>query len=413
MLRLSLDKIKSIIKPEKAKDLLDKQHLDSSYSNFKFHYKEPSKAFLKDIDLIKKCKLTNTERSLIWLLFLDIIPFNNPSQWNKIISLARESYSKLRDKYITKEIETFIELKRAKDSILYDSYNTILKKEEFDLLNLIKIDVQRTYQEDEIFKLDIVKKKLVTVLYIYAKENLEAGYQQGMGDICGVFLYVLYKEFYLKSGFEKDELSSLYSLIHSNNVYLEYDLYLIFDKFMRKGIASFFLYNTSKYKENILGSKSIEEKLKLSLDDIINSNDSELKKRIYILYYINFKQFDPKFFDLLKNYVYPELFMLRWFLCVFTREFKLSQVVLIWDLIIMYEYVETHLLKKELLKTHLNFIEGAALSMLIHFKPFIIQKEDKNEILSGIMHFPEDISIDKICKKAIEIYLKLNPEISV
>jgi hypothetical protein len=413
MLRLSLDKIKSIIKPEKAKDLLDKQHLDSSYSNFKFHYKEPSKAFLKDIDLIKKCKLTNTERSLIWLLFLDIIPFNNPSQWNKIISLARESYSKLRDKYITKEIETFIELKRAKDSILYDSYNTILKKEEFDLLNLIKIDVQRTYQEDEIFKLDIVKKKLVTVLYIYAKENLEAGYQQGMGDICGVFLYVLYKEFYLKSGFEKDELSSLYSLIHSNNVYLEYDLYLIFDKFMRKGIASFFLYNTSKYKENILGSKSIEEKLNLSLDDIINSNDSELKKRIYILYYINFKQFDPKFFDLLKNYVYPELFMLRWFLCVFTREFKLSQVVLIWDLIIMYEYVETHLLKKELLKTHLNFIEGAALSMIIHFKPFIIQKEDKNEILSGIMHFPEDISIDKICKKAIEVYLKLNPEISV
>ena len=413
MLRLSLDKIKSIIKPEKAKDLLDKQHLDSSYSNFKFHYKEPSKAFLKDIDLIKKCKLTNTERSLIWLLFLDIIPFNNPSQWNKIISLARESYSKLRDKYITKEIETFIELKRAKDSILYDSYNTILKKEEFDLLNLIKIDVQRTYQEDEIFKLDIVKKKLVTVLYIYAKENLEAGYQQGMGDICGVFLYVLYKEFYLKSGFEKDELSSLYSLIHSNNVYLEYDLYLIFDKFMRKGIASFFLYNTSKYKENILGSKCIEEKLNLSLDDIINSNDSELKKRIYILYYINFKQFDPKFFDLLKNYVYPELFMLRWFLCVFTREFKLSQVVLIWDLIIMYEYVETHLLKKELLKTHLNFIEGAALSMLIHFKPFIIQKEDKNEILSGIMHFPEDISIDKICKKAIEVYLKLNPEISV
>ena len=413
MLRLSLDKIKSIIKPEKAKDLLDKQHLDSSYSNFKFHYKEPSKAFLKDIDLIKKCKLTKTERSLIWLLFLDIIPFNNPSQWNKIISLARESYSKLRDKYITKEIETFIELKRAKDSILYDSYNTILKKEEFDLLNLIKIDVQRTYQEDEIFKLDIVKKKLVTVLYIYAKENLEAGYQQGMGDICGVFLHVSYKEFYLKSGFEKDELSSLYSLIHSNNVYLEYDLYLIFDKFMRKGIASFFLYNTSKYKENILGSKSIEEELKLSLDDIINSNDSELKKRIYILYYINFKQFDPKFFDLLKNYVYPELFMLRWFLCVFTREFKLSQVVLIWDLIIMYEYVETHLLKKELLKTHLNFIEGAALSMLIHFKPFIIQKEDKNEILSGIMHFPEDISIDKICKKAIEVYLKLNPEISV
>jgi len=413
MLRLSLNKIKSIINPEKAKDIFDKQNLETSYSIFASHYKEPSKSFLKDIDLIKKCKLSNTERSLIWLLFLDIIPFKSPPQWNKILSLERESYSKLRNKYITENIEAFIELKRAKDSILYDNYKTIIKEDEFDLLNLIKIDIQRTYQENEIFKLDIVKKKLVTVLYIYAKENKEAGYQQGMGDICGVFLYVLYKEFYLKNGFEKDELTSLYSIIHSNNIYLEHDLYLIFDKFMKKGIANFFLYNTSKYKENILGKKNIEEKLNLSLEDIINSTDSEIKKRIYILYYINFKQFEPKFFDLLKNYVYPELFMLRWFLCAFTREFKLSQVVLIWDLIIMYEYVETHLLTKEPKKTHLNFIEGVALSMIINFKPYIDKKQDKNEILSCIMHFPSEVSIEKICKKAIEIYLKLNPEISV
>jgi hypothetical protein len=234
-----------------------------------------------------------------------------------------------------------------------------------------------------------------------------------MGDICGVFLYVLYKEFYLKSGFEKDEMTSIYSLIHSNNVYLEYDLYLIFDKFMRKGIAEFFLYNTSKYKENILGSKSIEEKLNLTLEDIQKCEDCELKKRTYILFYIYFKQIDPAFFDSIKNYVYPEIFMLRWYLCAFTREFQLSQVVLIWDLIIMYEYVENHLLKKEQIKTHLNFIEGVSLSMMIHFKPNIMQKEDKNDIMIGIMHYPTDISIEKICKKAIEIYLKLNPNISV
>ena len=413
MLRSSLNKIKSIINPEKAKDIFDKQNLETSFSIFSSHYKDPSKAFLKDIDLIKKCKLTNTERSLVWLLFLDIIPFKSPLLWNQIISLEREAYSKLRNKYITENIEAFIELKRAKDSILYDNYKTIIKQDDFDLLNLIKIDIQRTYQENEIFKLDIVKKKLVTVLYIFAKESKETGYQQGMGDICGVFLHVLYKEFYLKKGFEKDELTSLYSLIHSNNVYLEYDLYLIFDKFMKKGIANFFLYNTSRYKENFLGKKSIEEKLKLTLDDIINSTDSEIKKRMHVLYYINFKQFEPKFFDVIKNHVYPELFMLRWFLCVFTREFKLSQVVLIWDLIIMYEYVETHLLKKEQKNTHLNFIESVALSMIISFKPYIIRKEDKNEILSGIMHFPSDVSIEKICKKGIEIFLKLNPEISV
>jgi TBC1 domain family protein 5 len=413
MLKSSLLKLKNLIQPEKDKSIIDQENLDSSFANFTLHYSDPRKALLKDIDSIKKCKLSNTERSFTWLFFLDILPFKNPSTWKKILSIEREKYSQLRNKYITTEIESFIELKGLNDTIKYDNYKSIISEKEFELLNLIKIDVLRTFQEDEIFKLDIVKKKLVTVLYIYAKENAELGYQQGMGDICGVFLYVLYKEFYLKSGFEKDEMTSIYSLIHSNNVYLEYDLYLIFDKFMRKGIAEFFLYNTSKYKENILGSKSIEEKLNLTLEDIQKCEDCELKKRTYILFYIYFKQIDPAFFDSIKNYVYPEIFMLRWYLCAFTREFQLSQVVLIWDLIIMYEYVENHLLKKEQIKTHLNFIEGVSLSMMIHFKPNIMQKEDKNDIMIGIMHYPTDISIEKICKKAIEIYLKLNPNITV
>ena len=112
------------------------------------------------------------------------------------------------------------------------------------------------------------------------------------------------------------------------------------------------------------------------------------------------------------NYVYPELFMLRWFLCVFTREFKLSQVVLIWDLIIMYEYAEVEIIKKEK-KMNFNFIEAFALSMLINLKPYIIEKEDKNEIMSRLLHYPDDINIEKICKKAIEIFMKLNPDVNI
>ena len=300
----------------------------------------------------------------------------------------------------------------------YDNYKSILNEEEFELLNLIKNDIKRTFQEDEIFKLDIVKKKLVTILYIYSKENPELGYQQGMNDICGVFLYVLYKDFYLKSGFEKDELTSMYSLIHSNNVYLEYDTYLIFNKFMQKGSLQFFLYNKPIYKENILGSKTVEEKMKLTIEDILSTKDSELKKRINILFYIHFKQIDQNFFDFLKNYIYPELFILRWYLCVFTREFKLSQVVLIWDLIIMYEYIETNLSKSEKkedqIKTHLNFIDSVALGMLYFFKTEIMQKEDKNDIMSGIMHYPaSELNIEKLCKKSIEIYSSLYPEINI
>ena len=407
------NKIKNMIQTEKDKETIDKENLNISYNNFLLHYKDPKKAIRQDIDNIKKCKLSKYERDFTWLFFLGIIPFKNSSSWKKIISLEREKYSNLRNKYITKDIEDFIELNRTKDSYKYDSYKEIITKEEFDLLHLIKVDTDRTYQENEIFLLDIVKKKLISVLYIYAKENPKYGYKQGMGDICGVFLYVLYKEVYLKNGFEKDETTTLYSIFHSNNVYLEYDLYLAFVKFMSKGINEFFLYNTEKYKNSILGSKSIEEKIQLSYDDINNCEDSELKKRAYILYYHSFKKVEPVFYNLIYKDVYPELFLVKWYLCIFTREFKLDEVIYLWDLIIMYEFAESKLLKKENIKRHFNFIDCIALSMLIYCKPDIIKKDDINEIMSSIMHYKTEISIEKICKKALDIYSKLNPEINI
>jgi hypothetical protein len=407
------NKIKNMIQTEKDKETIDRENLNISYNNFLLHYKDPKKAIRQDIDNIKKCKLSKYERDFTWLFFLGIIPFKNSSSWKKIISLEREKYSNLRNKYITKDIEDFIELNRTKDSYKYDSYKEIITKEEFDLLHLIKVDTDRTYQENEIFLLDIVKKKLISVLYIYAKENPKYGYKQGMGDICGVFLYVLYKEVYLKNGFEKDETTTLYSIFHSNNVYLEYDLYLAFVKFMSKGINEFFLYNTEKYKNSILGSKSIEEKIQLSYDDINNCEDSELKKRAYILYYHSFKKVEPDFYNLIYKDVYPELFLVKWYLCIFTREFKLDEVIYLWDLIIMYEFAESKLLKKENIKRHFNFIDCIALSMLIYCKPDIIKKDDINEIMSSIMHYKTEISIEKICKKALDIYSKLNPEINI
>ena len=412
MIKNGWNKIKNIIQSE-DKETMDKKHFAISYNNFLLHYEDPKKAIKKDIENIRKCKVSKYERDFIWLLFLGIISFKNPSNWKKVLALEREKYSNLKKQYITENIEKFIELKRVDDTFKYDNYKKILDKEEFDLLNLIKIDVDRTYQENEIFLLDIIKKKLVNVLYIYAKENPNYGYKQGMSDICGVFLYVLYKDFYLKKGFEKDDITYLYSAIHSNNVYLEYDLYTVFNKFMNKGISDFFLYNTIKYKNNILGSKSLEEKLLLSYDDINNCEDSELKKRAYILFYKNFKKVEPEFYNLLIKDVYPELFLVKWYLCVFTREFSLEKVVQLWDLIILYEFMERKLYKSDKRTRHYNFMDFIALSMLINLKPDIIKKEDVNDIMSSVIHYPNDISIEKICKKADDIYLKLNPEIKI
>ena len=405
------NKIKNII--IKEEDPPEKKYLSESYNNFVLHYKDPKKALQRDIDNIKNCKTRHYERDFTWLFYLGIIPFKHPLKWQKILSEERAKYLALKQKYFTKDIEDFIKLKRINDTYKYDSYKKVFSKEEFDLLNLIKVDAERTYQENEIFINDEIKKKLTCVLYIYAKENPKIGYRQGINDICGVFLYVLNKNYKYDDAFEKDTISCTYTIFHSNNCFLEHDLYLLFSKFMNKGISEFFLYSSIQYKNSFLSSKTCKEIMSLSTEEIYKCNESDLKKRVYILYYKRFKRIDPEFYKLLVGNVEPELFLTRWYLCVFTREFKLEQIVYLWDLILLYEFAESKLYKNIKLMWHYNFMDCIALSMLLNCKPDVEKNDNLNDLMSSIMHYPTNISIEKIIKKALDIYLKLNPEINI
>ena len=410
-------KFKNIIHSEKNENQEDKkeqQYFNDSFKNFTNHYKDPRSVILKDIENAKKGKLNPAYRDLLWFLFLGIFPFKRANEWKTILQNNRNNYDKIKSEIITKDMTDFIELKREPNPNKYDEYKNILPIEEFKLLNLIKMDVDRTYQDKEIFLLDVVKKKLINVLYIYAKKNPHVGYKQGMNDICGVFLYILHKNYYLKNDFAKDEISFAYKTFHSNNEFLEQDLYLIFTKFMSRDIAEFFTYNDLKYKQNLLGKKSLEEKISMPIEELMKIDDSLLKKRAYILYYRKFKNIDSNLYELLINQIEPELFLVRWYLCVFTREFPLDQVVLLWDCIIFYEFVEIKLRKKNKFGMHYNFMDAIALSMLINCKKDVIKQEDDiNELMNSIMHYPDNIPIEKICKKAVDIYYKLNPEVSI
>ena len=401
-------------KNENEEEKKEQEYINTSFQCFENHYKDPRGAILKDIEYVKKGKLNPACRDLLWYLFLGILPFKKANEWKSILANSRTDYEKIKSELITKDISDFIELKRINNTNNYDEYKNILPKEEFQLLNLIKIDVDRTYQDHEIFLLDVVKKKLINVLYIFAKKNPSIGYKQGMNDICGVLLYVLHKNYYLKNNFAKDEISFAYYIFHSNNEFLEQDLYLVYTKFMSKDIAEFFKYNDIKYKQNILGRKTLEEKLSMSNEEIMNCDDSALKKRVYVLYYKKFGCIESNLYEVLVSQIEPELFLVRWYVCVFTREFSLDQVVLLWDCIIFYEFVELKLHKKNNLNTHYNFMDSIALSMLINCKKDVIKQEDDiNELMNSIMHYPDSIPIEKICKKAVDIYYKLNPDISI
>ena len=79
----------------------------------------------------------------------------------------------------------------------------------------------------------------------------------------------------------------------------------------------------------------------------------------------------------------------------------------------MYEFVEKKLYKNKKLLWHYNIMDYIALSMLINCKPDVSKKQDINELMSSIMHYPTNISVEKIAKLALEIYLQFNPDIDI
>ena len=72
-------------KDEKERKKKAEKYVQSSYNNFVFHFKNGEQALQKDIKNCKKMEIHSDSRDIIWLFFLGILPYNNPSIWKKII----------------------------------------------------------------------------------------------------------------------------------------------------------------------------------------------------------------------------------------------------------------------------------------------------------------------------------------
>ena len=375
--------------------------------------------FTKNFDTIKNiCSLITKEklipeyRLFMWQIFLDVLPYNEPNKWKNIIDDYRSEYNDLKNKYINEDIKQYIKAPLIKGSKEYENFKLIIDKKTFETITLIKLDVDRTFRELDLFKRKKININLINVLFIYSKEFSVPGYMQGMNEICGVLIYVLYRKFKLDSGFLDDDNNIKFSFynLYKDNYFIEHDLYVLFKNLMNKDINEFYKYNLSIYKNSHFSNLSIKEKCMLTSSEIVQSNESEIKKRFYLLFYKYLVQYNIDYGTLLINLIEPDIFLLRWYLCLFSREFQMNNLLKIWDIILCYEWIENTKNKKKLNK-HLNFIEFICLSMLKEIKKKIKENEnDSNAVLLTIMHYPEDININNIILNSIKICKKITNE---
>ena len=391
------------------------EYFQTAYENFESHLDNCESAIQNDIKNIKKMSNLPNNRDLLWQIFLGVLPYQSSSNWNQIISNERTSYFETKKQFITKDINEFILTKKIKDKYSsYFKFKDILSKEDYEFLDIIKVDVTRTFQKVELFKQEKIQQILINILYIFAKKNKDIGYRQGMSDLCAIFLYVIYKQKFLDPSFIEDKNTFLFYLLYSNNEFLEHDTYSLFSRFMLKGYMHFFLYNDEKYLNGDLSKVDNEKKKLLKKDEIKNSNDSELKKRIYLVYYHEFPLVDKQLYQFMVDKIEPEVFIVRWFICAFSREFTLPQLLELWDLILLEQFlVDKNSKKKDESNHYYKFVDYIVLSMLINIKNLIMLKKTNSELMSFLMKYPKNIEAKNIYMKALEIYNKNEKSIKI
>ena len=409
LLNKGFEKIKSKI----VKDELDeaREYVHKSFDKFKLYYEDCNKTFKLDLEKVKKGNLPNNNRDLFWFLTLDILPFDNTESWKQIITDLRGDYLSLKLDTITKDIEEFILLEEKKGGDKYEEFRSKLNENDFDTLDLIKIDLERTYQDIDMFKKIKYQRIMTFVLFLYSKKYPNYGYKQGMSDICAVFLYALYKEYRLTTKFLKDDLSFLYYIIHSNNDFIENDLYILYSNFMNKGLSELYLY--SQFKTNSLSKIPLEKIILLTKEEIYGFEDSQINKRIYYIFYKLLQNFDIPLYNEMINRVQPELFLFKWYICFLTREFPINKVVHLWDIIFAYDFIQYKLINTEKKEYHFKFIESIFISMIICCKSTLMKlKHDKNDsnFMNVLIHYPENIKIETIIKEALKIDSIINPD---
>ena len=182
------------IQTEKIYQTLDE--FNDVYEDSKLLLKNYIEGNLTLFDLSQKIinnKIPKEFRIILYKICFNVIEFNNPKKWEENLNQKRNYYYNEVNKYINsnKNIIPFFNCSDIKGTKNYDKLYKLLPKNDEHLLALIKLDVERTFQDLDLFKNPSIKEMLCKILYIFSKENSDPSYCQGMNEICGTLLYIL------------------------------------------------------------------------------------------------------------------------------------------------------------------------------------------------------------------------------
>ena len=331
-------------------------------------------------------------RGMAWKIFMEVLPETETlEQWVETIDNLRKEYKK--------KAKTILKTQKFKGDPLSgmamtNSDNSTWKTyyADNDTKKLINLDLDRTFQELEIFHQAKIKSSLADILFMWNKENLDVGYQQGMNDILAVTFLGLYPCYFkntkklgkneiLKISSEQisaiQNAEDIYDFFHDEDE-LYSDLFYCFTKLMKRGLKE--LFQTIKGNEKIVDYKKYELFHNQLEQDSTDDMQNPLSIRCTLIIKEKLKSIDPDLYQHFKKIgLNCGIFLQRWLKCMFDREFELKDIFIIWDAIFATPDAQNGY--------GLVFLDYIAISMILRIRKTLLDS-DQNECFTTLFKYP-------------------------
>ncbi|KAI1180121.1 rab-GTPase-TBC domain-containing protein [Nemania sp. FL0916] len=257
-------------------------------------------------------------RSVCWKAFL-LNQTDHAANWTHALLESRSSYASLRDHFLKYSKHPEYLTAGNSDPLADDSnspWNTY-RRDEILRAEILQ-DVQRL-PDEPFYHQPTIQTLITDVLFIYCKLNPDVGgYRQGMHELLAPIVYVVEQDAIDPADASSDAASDLMMVEMLDASFVEHDSFTLFSKVMDCAKPFYETGESSCSTGNAAGG--------------MQSTKSTIVEKSQYIHETCLYKVDPELSIHLTNIeVLPQIFLIRWIRLLFSREFPLDQMLILWD----------------------------------------------------------------------------------
>ena len=284
--------------------------------------------------------------------------------------------------------------------------------EDQELKSTIMLDIDRTYQDRELFQQKFVKDLMVNVLFVWAKNNPDLGYKQGLNELLAVLVFVAYGESVTDDVTDIDPRAAAYLKGFNDRAHLEADLYWVFANVLSRGQKDLFnpVVNkpAPKSKQEELFSWNADN----DANDLVGKDKSQeqgvsaVLVRCHRIHHRYLQTVDKELYQHLERIeIEPQMHLLRWIRCVLNREFLLADAINLWDAIFSCASVPIENKNQQFTgrldpEKEFLLLDFLCVAMLVFVRQFLLES-DNTGCLMRLLKFPPVENITELVSMAV------------